>query len=401
MKRVLFVIETLRGGGAERALSNIVTHFPDGWNIDILINDKTLIEYPYRGNILTLSSPEKKSPLYFIKNVIIRILYLIKIKKRNKYDACVSFLEGPNISNIISGNKYCKTIVSIRNHIMDEHSSFLIRIMEFLLVKCVYCHADTVVAVSEEITMELVHQLKISESKVKTIVNGVDCKDIRERMTRQPQNKICETLLMQKECKIVVNVGRMVEPKGQWHLIRAFSDVIKREPKAILLIIGDGELKGYFEELIEAYGLYRKVFLVGRTDNPFWFYANADCFVLSSLSEGYPNALAEAVCCGTPCISTDVHSGSREILAPRLKVMGERVEAVSEEEYGILVPVCSGKMYRNCEALEPEEKKLANAIGMLLEDREKRAYYREKSMERSKDLDLNPIVNKWVDAILM
>ena len=59
MKKVLFVIETLRGGGAERAVSNIVTHFPKEWEIDILINDESLIGYPYRGNILSLSRPEK------------------------------------------------------------------------------------------------------------------------------------------------------------------------------------------------------------------------------------------------------------------------------------------------------------------------------------------------------
>ena len=54
MKRVLFIIETLRGGGAERALSNIVMHFPDDWCVDILINDKSLVEYPYDTGRLDL-----------------------------------------------------------------------------------------------------------------------------------------------------------------------------------------------------------------------------------------------------------------------------------------------------------------------------------------------------------
>ena len=50
MKRVLFIIETLRGGGAERALSNIVMHFPDDWCVDILINDKTSVRKKVRDN---------------------------------------------------------------------------------------------------------------------------------------------------------------------------------------------------------------------------------------------------------------------------------------------------------------------------------------------------------------
>ena len=399
MKKILFVIETLRGGGAERALSNIVTHFPHEWSIDILINDKTLIEYTYKGNLLSLSSPEKISPLYFIKNVIKRTLYLRRLKKKNNYDACVSFLEGPNISNIYSGNKYCKTIVSIRSQIMDEHAGFFARIIDFILAKGVFCNADTVIAVSEEIAHVLVDRLKYPENKVKTIVNGYDCAWIRERMTRLPQNRMCDDFFCLNNCQVIVNVGRMVEEKGQWHLIRAFSDVVKKKSHTILLIVGDGILKSYLEELIQAYGLYGKVFLVGHSDNPFWFCANADIFVLSSLREGYPNALAEAVCCGTPCISTDVHSGPREILAPGLEAMGERVKEMSEEEHGILVPVCSGRMYKNCEILEPEEKELANAVVMLLSDSEKRIYYRKKNMERSKDMDINSIVEKWIDVI--
>lgn len=54
MNKVLFVIATLDKGGAERTLSNIVTHFPDGWQIDILINNKECIDYPYKGNRLSL-----------------------------------------------------------------------------------------------------------------------------------------------------------------------------------------------------------------------------------------------------------------------------------------------------------------------------------------------------------
>ena len=398
MKRVLFVIETLRGGGAERALSNIVTHFPMDWHIDILVNDKSLIEYPFRGNILSLFSPEKISRLYFIKNVIKRTLYLMKVKKRNGYDACVSFLEGPNISNIVSGNKYCKTVVSIRSQIMDEHAGILSRIIDFFLVKGVFCYADRIVPVSKEIALELVYKLKIPKNKVEAIVNGYDCEWIRDRMTQQPQRTYGRDFIS-STCKVVVTVGRLVELKGQWHLIRAFSEVVKVVPQAVLFIVGDGMLKSYLLEVIHMYGLEDRVFLIGHSDNPFWFYANADIFVLSSLWEGYPNALAEAVCCGTPCLATDVHSGPREILAPDLDAMGKRVSKRSEERYGILVPACSGKMYRNCETLEAEEHELAEAMIFFLNDSEKRKYYQKKSIERSKELDIRTTVDKWINII--
>ena len=86
MKKVLFTIASLYDGGAERALSNIVTHFPEDWEIDILLNNERMIEYPYKGNILSLSLPDfrnRKTLFYFLKELIRRTSYLRKIKKTN------------------------------------------------------------------------------------------------------------------------------------------------------------------------------------------------------------------------------------------------------------------------------------------------------------------------------
>lgn len=400
MKRVLFVIETLRGGGAERALSNIVTHFPKDWHIDILVNDESLIGYPFKGNILSLSMPEKKSFIYYTKIIIKRILYLRKIKKSNGYDACISFLDSANISNVLSGNKHCRTIVSVRSNMMSEKVGLTVKAGTRPLTKILYVHADKIVAVSKEIEMILIHQLKLPGYKVKAILNGYDCQWIRERMRVDSSDKESGDFFVSKDRKIVVTAGRLVEAKGQWHLIRAFSDVIRRVPQAQLIVLGNGSLGEYLTELVQKYGLENNVMFIGYSENPFYYYAMADVFVLPSLYEGYPNALAEAVCCGTPCVAADVHSGAREILAPSLDVMGERVSDISEEEYGILVPVCSGRKYRNYEPLEPEERKLTEAIVMLLNDSVKRQHYKQKSLERSQELDINAIVDQWINVIL-
>lgn len=403
MRKILFTIATLYGGGAERALSNIVTHFPDDWDIDILINSETPIDFPHKGNILSLSMPgfgEKKSILYFIKETVKRVFYLRKIKKRNHYDACISFLDSANISNILSGKKYCKTVVSVRSNMMAKESRLLYKVSALPLVKLLYSHADKIVTVSKEIEQELVCQMRVPRSKVQTIENGYDVQKMQEQMRILPQNKIVGNIMDSCKQKIVVTVGRINEAKGQWHLIRAFSEVVKIEPWAVLLIVGKGELEKYLSELVGMYGLEEHVIFAGHCDNPFWYNANADVFVLPSIYEGYPNALAEAVCCGVPCIATDFHSGAREILAPKLDVMGERVKDISEVEYGILVPICSGRRYRCNEPLEQEEIKLAEAIVMLLKDTRKQQYYRERSIERSNDLEINAIVNKWIDVIL-
>ncbi len=396
MKKVLFVIEALHRGGAERAISNLTTHFPEDWNIDILLDDESLIGYPYKGNILSLSRPEKKSAVYFVGNVIRRTIYLRKIKKNKDYEACISFLDSANISNVLSGNKYCKTIVSIRTDVMAEENELCAKIIFLPLTRCLFKYADNIVAVSKEIEKKLVEQLKMPEKKIRTITNGYDYKLIRKGMEKGVFGKEGNAA---KE-KIVVTIGRVVNQKGQWHLVRAFSDVLKKEPNAKLYILGDGILKEYLQKLINLFDLKEKIILAGYSDNPYGYLANADVFVLPSLFEGYPNALAEAVCCGVPCIATDVHSGAREILAPDLDAEGERVNDVLETEYGILIPVCSGRKYQDHEPLEYAEQKMAEAMIRLLGDSKKREKYRQKSLERREDLNIFDKVQEWINVIL-
>lgn len=400
MKRVLFVIETLYGGGAERVLSNLTTHFPEEWHIDILLNDKSLVGYPYRGNILSLSRPEKKSVVYFIRNIIVRTYYLNKLKRENGYDACVSFLDSANISNVLSGKRHCRTIVSIHTDIVGKGASLYSKVVSKPLAKFLFRNADKIITVSEELEWEMIHRLKMPGNRIRTIVNGCDCEWIKKMMKNIPQTgmKVGGSFMANK--KIIVTVGRLNVCKGQWHLVRAFMDVVREEPAAVLFIVGDGELKSYMASLIKACNLEKNVVLIGYTDNPFWYLSKADVFVLPSLYEGYPNVLAEAVCCGIACIATDVHSGSREILAPQLSIVGERVRDISEEEFGVLVPVCSGKMYKGNETLEPAEQKMARAITGLLHNDKKREHYRQMSIKRSMDLGMQDIVNQWIDVIM-
>ena len=292
MKKVLFVIEALCGGGAERALSNIVTHFPDDWHIDLLVNDESLIEFPYKGNILSLSRPRKKGVFYFTKSIIARTFYLRKIKKSGNYDACISFLDSSNISNVLSGNKYCKTIVSLRSDVVSGNVKITDRIASFIFIKFLYVYAYKIVSVSKEIKSGLLKQLGMPRNKVQAIVNGFDYKWIETEMKIMPESgeKKDERAFQSKY--LIITTGRMSEQKGQWHLIRAFSEVIRKEPQTTLMIVGDGELRDYLTRLVNFYGLEKQVNFVGWTKNPFWYLANADLFILSSLCEGYPNALA-------------------------------------------------------------------------------------------------------------
>lgn len=397
MKKVLFTIASLYDGGAQRVLSNIVTHFPEDWEIDILLNNERMIEYPYRGRILSLSLPDfrnRKSMVYFFRELLKRTLYLRKLKKKNHYDACISLLDSSNIANVLSGNKHCKTIISMHLNMTSRKSRLLYRVSAFPLVKFVYSHADKIVTVSKEIELDMRKKFHIPAQKITTIVNGYDVKEIIDCAQKQPKD-----VRLPKGKKLVVTVGRLDSQKGQWHLIRAFTKVVQQEPDAILYIIGSGYCEQYLKKMIQLYKMERHVFLLGYQSNPFWYNAQAEVFVLPSMYEGYPNALAEAICCGTPCVATDFHSGAREMLAPEISIKGQPITEITETKYGILTPICSGKMYKEKEPLELAEVKLAEAILLLLKNKEKNQYYRKQSEKRREKLGIESIVKNWVRVI--
>ena len=110
------------------------------------------------------------------------------------------------------------------------------------------------------------------------------------------------------EDKIVVgHIGRFTPQKNSVHMIEIFAAVAKREPKAVLCLIGDGELKEEMMARIKQLGIEKQVDYLGRREDIQQFYNAMDCFILPSLYEGLPVVGLEAESCGLPMFfSTEV-----------------------------------------------------------------------------------------------
>lgn len=396
--RILFVISYLDTGGAERALAEITKNLPNDWEIDILVNSKRRVDFDYRGNLLDLKideEPKMLSIFFHVKILCKRIAALRRLKKHGGYNACISFLDSANVANILTGNAYCKTIISIRNSLMKQAKLPQYKYIVNPLAKRLYSRADWIVAVSKGVRMELVEQFKLPEEKVVAIENGYDIKRINALAEMELDAEETEFI---KDKKVVITVGRLTDQKGQWHLLRAFSEVVKKLNNIVLIIVGGGELEEYLKNVAKKLKIEEKVLFVGHSNNPYKYLRRSDVFVLPSLYEGFPNAMAEAICMGLPCVATAFRTGACELLEPLSDESILNVCEVSKLEYGIISPCCSGNKLFD-EPLESEEMELAKAICELFEDASLRTHYAEMSKKRRVDLGIDSIVTKYEGII--
>lgn len=385
-KNILFIIPQLVGGGAEKTVANLSLYLKEKYNINILIFNDSDEKYKYSGNLIVL--PKKKSNNFFGKviNEISIISKVRKIKNKLNIDYSISFLRDADLVNVFS-RVNDRIYLSIRNK--ESVDSKILRNKLKIYISCK--KADKVIAISKEVERDIVSKFHINSEKVITIYNPCLISEYENKNNIDAVDKLFKNKIT------IINVARLNYQKGQWHLIRAFNEVIKKIPTAQLLILGKGEEESYLKELINKLNLQDNVKLLGFVNNPYDYMRKSDLFVFSSLYEGLGNSLMEALACELPILSTDYECGAREILSPNKKI--KVCDKINYCEYGILVPVCDGKKYSYSDPLSKEEKIMADAIVQVLSDKNKLLKYRKQSIKRSKDFSIDNIVNQWSNIL--
>lgn len=171
------------------------------------------------------------------------------------------------------------------------------------LILNVLRRADAVIAVSEDIKQVLIED-GIAAEKLHVVRRGID-----QTLYHAGDRAVARRNLgLPDDDPIFVNVGRLVEVKGQVHLINACKLLSDRGVQFRGYLLGDGPLKSSLQQQIDRLGLADKLELKGNQSSSQlaeWYRA-ADLSVLSSLSEGVPNVLLESLACGTPFVATNV-----------------------------------------------------------------------------------------------
>ncbi|MBR3151099.1 MAG: glycosyltransferase [Erysipelotrichaceae bacterium] len=393
--KILFLIDSLSGGGAERACLNIASllcDFHDVW-VASLFSVKKDPGYLYddRINIVRLeirNSKHLKDKPRLYEQEYHRVKAL---KKQICPDLCISFLETSGFLNVITGGSE-KKIVSVRNYYsvsLRQERYFFRRIKAAVTLKL----ADKIVAVSKDCKKDLVDNFGVSPDKIVSIYNFYD----PNRSAPAPRSNAVRLFMKDGMTHRIISIGRFHMQKAQQHLIRAFKAVSEKYPGAVLFLFGKGETEAYLQKVIAANGLENQIVLMPFDPNTTWYLERADLYVSTSLNEGFSNSMLEALASGTPVISSDCHSGPRELLAPDTDFSLKTVSA-EYAEYGVLIPEFTGHVLTD-EPLERSEELLAEAMIRLLEHPQIRAGYSAKEKKRVQDFSSEKIIAQWRTVI--
>lgn len=346
--KILFAIDTLGKGGAERVISNLANEFVNTDEVAIMTLRNVPIAYKLKEEIKIINTENKDS------NKIIREIKNINNIKRkiNEFspDIIVTFLPAMTY-RLMLANRKCrrKVIISVRNDPKMEYSN----IIKKILMKILYSKANGFVFQTEEAKKFFSKKI---QNKAIIIPNPIN-----EDFIISPYDGIRK--------KEIVSVGRLEKQKNQELLINAFSKIDKKYDDYKLIIYGEGNLREELEKIIKKRKIQDRVTLPGKVDDIKNKIYESSLFVLSSDYEGMPNALMEAMALGLPVVSTDCPCGGPRFL-------------INNEENGILVPV-------------KDDDKLKIAIERVLGDEKFSKKIANNANKISDDLHPRKILERW------
>ena len=298
--KLIVVISALNKGGVERVLSTLSKEWSNTFKLKIVVFDGKNIKYDFDADIVDLKLPSLKSNFLKVVQLFRRFFSLTKLFVEEKPDRIISFMESANFPTIGAAfltGKLKKLLISI--HTDPSHMLKLHR----LLIPFIYFFPYQIITPSKGVSTALV-SMGIPKKKIKTIYNPL------------PNFKVCKiktlpmSLMFPK--KYILGVGRLDKNKGFDILIEAFSNI--NDPNLSLVIIGEGPERDKLESIILRKDLSRRIYLHGLVDNIWPWYQHAKCFVSSSLTETWGNAIIEAMSQKCPVVAFDCDYGPREII---------------------------------------------------------------------------------------
>ena len=301
---IAFFLPSLRGGGAQRVIVNLVQGVVQrGEPVDLVLavaDGVFLDQLPTQARVVDLRAGR----------LVGSLVPLIRYLRRERPRVLISSMSHANIVALWAAKLAGRgTPVMVTVHNTMSESSGSGGGLELRLLRRFYPWATWIVAVSRGAADDLARTTGLPRSRVEVVYNPVITPAILAQSRTLPEHPWFES----GGPPVILGVGRLTRQKDFLTLVRAFAE-LRRRRRARLIILGEGEDRPALEGLVAELGLRDSVSLPGFRDNAAAYMARSALFVLSSAWEGLPTVLIEALAAGTRVVSTDCPSGPREIL---------------------------------------------------------------------------------------
>ncbi len=313
--KLLIVCQCLTGGGAERTVSTLLTHL-DRSVFDpslVLLREEVSYPVPNDTSVTSLDYDGWGTRLRTVRRLRSHIdklqpdLVLSSI-------AYMAYFVARALKEI---ERRPKWIARIGNHPSLGLRGWR-RLADGMLLPRSLQQADHFIANSHGLARAFSDFLPTSRGRIRVLYNPCDVNALVRLASQDP---VCRA---ERGVPVLLSVGRLEPRKRPDLLVDAFAK-IQQQVAAQLWICGDGPLREAVKRQIQQLGLTRSVKILGFSENPFAVMKQATLFVLSSDTEGLPNALIEAQALGLPAVATRCPFGPEEI--------------IEEGQTGRLVPV--------------------------------------------------------------
>jgi N-acetylgalactosamine-N,N'-diacetylbacillosaminyl-diphospho-undecaprenol 4-alpha-N-acetylgalactosaminyltransferase len=296
-KKICLLTDSLGAGGAEKMAANMsLSLVGKGYQVYVvsMINN---IHYNFGGTLYNFGKIKDSTSLF--KSFVEFYCFF----KKESFDVIIDHRVR---NNFLKESLFSKLIFKDSCVIYCVHhfdlSLYFTSIKNALKAKFPHVRKRMFVSVSKEAQKHLKRTLKIESN---LIYNYVLNREV---------NKNDVEIIEKKDCNYLVAVGRLVKMKQFDVLIDCYKRTQLPENNINLLILGEGEEKDALQEQIENLDLDKHVKLVGFKKDVFNYIKNSKALILSSLFEGFPMVLIEALALKTPLIAFDCKSGPNEII---------------------------------------------------------------------------------------
>ncbi|HKY63444.1 MAG TPA: glycosyltransferase [bacterium] len=306
--KAAFLLNNLHGGGAERVALNLAEGFRrEGWAADLLLARK-------EGHYLNQVPAGLSVHAFNTRTPVGSFFKLLGYLRRERPDVLFSFLPRENLVALLAkkwrrpATRFCVSEQNTPSEVL-KISPWYYALAYRWTVRHLYPGADGLVAVSHGVGKDLHQAFGIEKSRIRVIYNPL----IGPEVARRAAEALDDPWYRDRSSPLLLAVGRLEPQKDFFSLLNAFVEIRRVRP-CRLLILGEGSLRGPLEARIRELGAEGQVRMPGFVDNPYAWMARADVMVLSSVTEGLCNVIAETVACGTTVVSTDCPHGPWEVL---------------------------------------------------------------------------------------